>query len=290
MAYDQVTTISANKSKIKFDFGTLLKYKDLLYYMVLRDITVQYKQSILGVMWAVINPIIQTVIFTLIFGRLAGIPIEGKGDGTIFYFLGIIPWAYFSASLNQTSNSLIAGASIFTKVYFPRMIMPLTPLLSKLLDFIIGFGILIILLIWKHYIPNHDGILTPFPNVKVLLLPFFIILMIMTSLGLGLFLSSMALKYRDVKFAIQFILPLMMYLAPIGYSASLVLTKAGPLAYKLYACFPMVGVIEGFRACFIPTKPFPWDIIGISTLSSTIIFLLGYLYFKSTERYFADIA
>jgi lipopolysaccharide transport system permease protein len=257
MAYDQVTTISAKKSKINFDFGTLFKYKDLLYYMVLRDVTVQYKQSILGVLWAVINPIIQTVIFTLIFGRLAGIPIEGNADGTIFYFLGI---------------------------------MPLTPLLSKLLDFMIGFGILIVLLIWKHYVPNEHGQTSPFPNAKVLLIPFFIVLMVMTSLGLGLFLSSMALKYRDVKFAIQFILPLMMYLAPIGFSASLILQKAGPLAYKLYACFPMVGVIEGFRACFIPAKAFPWDIIGISTLSSIIIFLLGYLYFKSTERFFADIA
>ncbi len=263
------------------DVKEIWRYKDLLYYMVLRDITVLYKQTVLGFAWAIINPLFQIVIFSFVFGTLAGVkPDVQNMPYPVFSCLAVIPWTYFSNSLNQAGSSLISASSIFTKVYFPRIIIPLTPVLSKLVDFSISFFILIGLMIYFKYQPGS--------NVYFMLIP--LLLVVITSAGLGFWFSSLSVQYRDFKFALSFMLPILMYLAPVAFPASLILHKFGSTAYHAYACYPMVGVIEGFRAAFATSKPMPWDIIAISFTSAIIILISGTIYFRKMEKYFADIA
>ena len=271
--------IESKKSKKILDFKELSYYKDLLYFFVLRDITVLYKQTILGVLWAILNPLFQMVVFSVIFGKLASIPSDGI-PYPIFSFSGILPFNYFSQSLSGASLSLVGSAGIFTKIYFPRILIPLTPVLSKLADFLIAFVILIGMMIYFNL----------FPTWNVVFLPLLILLMMLTSMGIGMWLSSLAIQYRDVKFAISFITSILMYTAPVVFPASLILEKSGYLLYLLYGLYPMVRVIEGFRSSLLGVNPMPWDIIGMGTISSVIIFISGALYFKRTERIFADVA
>nr|MBA3706789.1 ABC transporter permease [Bacteroidota bacterium] len=269
-----------SKEKLKFfDFRELLYYKDLLYFFVLRDITVLYKQTVLGILWAVLNPLFQMVVFSVIFGQLASISSDGN-PYPIFSYTAILPFNYFSNSLAGASNSLIGNTSVFTKVYFPRILIPLTPVLSKLADFGIAFIILIGLMIFYNIVPT----------VNLVFLPLLILLMVFTSLGVGMWLSSLAIQYRDVKFAISFITTLLMYAAPVVFPASLIEEKFGYTYYLLYGLYPMAGVIEGFRSSLLGFKPMPWDLIGMGSVSSVIFFISGAMYFKKTERIFADVA
>jgi lipopolysaccharide transport system permease protein len=263
------------------DTKELVRYKDLLYYMVLRDVTVLYKQTVLGFSWAIITPVFQIVIFSFVFGRLAGIkPDMNNMPYPVFSCLAVIPWTYFSNAVNASGQSLINTSSIFTKVYFPRIIIPLTPVFSKLVDFLISFLILIGIMIFYKY--------TPGSNVMFLLIPLFII--ILSAAGIGFWLSSLAVQYRDFKFAMSFMIPLLMYVAPVTFPASLVHDKLGSVAYHFYALYPMVGGIEGFRSSFAAGKEMPWDIISISGLSALAILMSGLWYFRKMEKYFADIA
>jgi lipopolysaccharide transport system permease protein len=261
------------------DFGELIHYKDLLYFFVLRDFTVQFKQTILGFLWAVINPVFQMIVFSIIFGKLAEISSDGI-PYPIFSFAAILPFNYFSQSLSGASGSLIGNASLLTKIYFPRILIPLTPILSKLVDFMIAFVILILMMIYYSITPNWN----------ILFLPLLIVIMILTAMGMGMWLSSLAIQYRDVKFALSFINTLLMYTAPVVFPASLILDKFGYTAYLSYGLYPMVGVIEGFRASLLGFRPMPWDLIAIGALSSIILFVSGGNYFKKTERIFADVA
>jgi len=245
----------------------------------MRDVTVLYKQTVLGVLWAIINPLFQMVIFSVIFGKLASISSDGI-PYPVFSFAAILPFNYFSQSLSGASSSLIGSASVFTKVYFPRILIPLTPVLSKLADFTIAFFILLIMMFFYNI----------YPNINILFLPVLIFLMMLTSLGIGMWLSSLAIQYRDVKFAIGFITTLLMYGAPVVFPASLILEKFGYNWYLVYGIYPMAGVIEGFRACLLGFKPMPWDLIGIGSISALICFFTGLRYFNRTERVFADVA
>jgi len=271
--------IESKKSRKIIDFKELSYYKDLLYFFVLRDITVLYKQTILGILWALINPLFQMVVFTVIFGKLAAIPSDGI-PYPIFSFAGILPFNYFSQSLSSVSLSLVGSTGIFTKIYFPRILIPLTPVLSKLVDFFIAFLILIAMMIYFNIYPTWD----------IVFLPMLIFLMILTSMGIGMWLSSLAIQYRDVKFAMGFISSLLMYSAPVVFPASLIADKAGYDVYLLYGLYPMVGVIEGFRSSLLGVNPMPWDIIGMGCISSVLLFISGAYYFKRTERIFADVA
>lgn len=271
--------IESTGKKNLFDFNELKYYKDLLYFFVLRDITVLYKQTILGILWAIVNPVFQMIVFSVIFGKLADI----RSDGIpypVFSFTAILPFNYFSNSLSGASQSLIGSVSVFTKVYFPRILIPLTPVLSKFVDFLIAFLILIIMMIYYQI----------YPNANIVFLPLLILLMMLTSMGIGMWLSSLAIQYRDVKFAIGFITTLLMYGAPVVFPASLIKEKFGSVLYVLYGIYPMAGVIEGFRASLLGFKPMPWDLILIGTVSSVICFITGMRYFKKTERIFADVA
>jgi len=275
-----ITRIESSRNKWRLlDLKELIYYKDLFYYFVLRDITVLYKQTILGLFWAIINPVFQMIVFSIIFGKLAQIDSNGI-PYPVFSFSAILPFNYFSQSLSSASNSLVGNASVLTKVYFPRILIPLTPAFSKLADFAIAFVILIGMMIYYQISPTSN----------IFFLPILILLMILTSVGIGMWLSSLAIQYRDVKFAIGFITTLLMYSAPVVFPASLVLEKFGNTYYLLYGLYPMTGVIEGFRSSLLGYTPMPWDLIGIGSISALIIFISGALYFKKTERIFADVA
>lgn len=270
--------IEARKKWKLIDFKELFKYKDLLYFFVLRDITVLYKQTVLGLAWAIMNPVFSMVIFSFIFGGLAKIPSDGI-PYPIFSYCAVLPWTYFAQALGGATNSLVGSVNVISKVYFPRIIIPFTPVISKLFDFSIAFIILIVLMIFYNI----------YPDSNIIFLPFLILLMILSASGIGMLLSSLAIQYRDVRFAISPFISLLMYAAPVVFPASLVKEKFGDFLYNLYGLYPMVGVIEGFRSSLLGHLPMPWDLIGIGTLSSVIIFIFGAIHFRKTEKIFADV-
>jgi lipopolysaccharide transport system permease protein len=269
-----VKIIQASSGWKMVDFKEIWRYKDLLYFLTLRGIKARYAQSILGVSWAIIQPLFSTIVFTLVFGGLAKVDSDGM-PYFLFSYLALWPWNYFSGTLTESANSLIQNANMITKVYFPRMVLPLSAILSKLLDFLIAFVVVIGLLIYFRVTPGWG----------LVILPVLILQLLMTSLGIGMFLSALAVKYRDVKHALSFIVQLLLYAAPVVYS-----TNAVPEEYvPYYILNPMVGVIEGFRAAFLD-RPIPWDWIWPGSILSVIFFVFGMMYFRRMERIFADVA
>ncbi len=261
------------------DWKELIEYKDLFYFFVLRDIKALYKQTILGFSWAIIRPVFSMIVFSVVFGRLAKIPSDGI-PYPIFTYAALVPWTYFSTAMSSSTQSLISGSGMFTKVYFPRLIIPLTPVLSKLVDFGIAFVILFGLMAWY-------GIA---PTINILWIPYLILLMILTSAGIGMWLSALAIQYRDIPHGIQFLSQLLMYAAPVVWPVSLIADKFGSTAKLVYGIYPMAGVIEGFRSALLSHNPMPWDMIGMGTLTAVILFITGAFYFKRKERIFADVA
>lgn len=256
------------------DFRELWEYRDLFFFLVWRDIKVRYAQSILGVGWAVIQPVFSMIVFTVVFGRLAKIDSDGV-PYAIFSYAALVPWTYFSNALTESTGSLIASSSMLTKVYFPRLIIPMTPVLSKLIDFGIAMLLLFGLMVWFKSTPT----------MWALGLPFLVILMMLTAAGLGMWLTALAIKYRDVRYGLTFGVRLLMYAAPVVYPASLI-----PQQYRLiYGLNPMAGVIEGFRAALLGTRPMPWDLLAIGSITACLIAVSGALYFRRMERVFADI-
>lgn len=275
----QESIIKSYKGVKPINWKELRQYKDLLYFMVLRDITVVYKQTIMGFAWAIVNPLVSMVIFTFVFGKLARITSDGI-PYPLFSFCALVPWTYFANSMNASGTSLIQSSNLFTKVYFPRIMIPLTPVLSKMADFLISFCILIIFLIFYKATPT----------LELLALPLLLVIMVITVSGIGFWLSALSIQYRDVKFAITFITPLMMYAAPVVFPSSLILERFGHTNYLLYGLYPMAGVIEGFRGALLPQVAIPWPLVGMGALSGTILFVSGWRFFRKTERFFADIA
>jgi len=255
------------------DFAELRRYRDLFYFMVLRDIKVLYAQTILGFAWAILNPAIQIVLFTVIFGKVANVSTDG-----IPYFLfstvAIIPWTYMSESMRLSSQSLVTERSMLGKVYFPRVIYPLTPIFSKLLDFTISLLLLIGVMMFYQVTPT----------LNLLLLPVFILYMILIPAGIGMWLSSLAVRFRDVKFAMSFIIRMLIYTAPVLYSASSI-----PSEYRLvYSLNPIVGVMEGFRACLLG-GPFAWEFIIPGMVTGMLLVVTGAIYFRRMERLVVDV-
>lgn len=261
------------------DWRELNEYRDLLYFLVLRDIKALYKQTVLGFTWAIIRPVFSMVIFSVIFGGLAKVPSDGI-PYPIFSYAALIPWTYFSTAMTFSSQSLISNTSIFTKVYFPRIIIPLVPIFSKLVDFGIAFAILFVLMVWYAIVPT----------INILWVPLLIILMILISAGIGMWLSALAIQYRDIPHGIQFLSQLLLYAAPVVWPVSLISEKYGELGKLIYGLYPMAGVIEGFRSALLGHNPMPWDLIGMGTITCVILFFTGALYFKRKERIFTDVA
>jgi lipopolysaccharide transport system permease protein len=253
----------------------LREYKDLFYFLVWRDIKVLYKQTVLGFAWAIIRPFFSMIVFSIVFGQLAQVPSDGV-PYPIFAYTALVPWTYFSTAMSSSTQSLISNAGMLSKVYFPRLVIPMTPVLAKLVDFAIAFLLLGLMMIGYGIAPTWNA----------LFLPFLILLMILTASGIGMWLSALAIQYRDVRFAMQFIAQLLMYAAPVVWPASLI-----PQQYRLlYGLYPMAGVIEGFRAALLGTTPMPWDLILMGSFSAIVIALSGALYFRRLERIFADVA
>ena len=250
------------------------RYKDLLYFLIWRDVKVRYKQTLLGVAWAVIQPFFTMIVFSIFFGKFAKVPTDGL-PYPIFAYSALIPWHYFANALSQSGGSLVNEQRLITKVYFPRLVVPLAPMFSGLVDFVIAFSLLIVMMIWYNLRPT----------VGVLLLPLWIILAMLTALAAGTWLSSLNVRYRDVRYTIPFLTQIWLFSTPIAYSSSIV-----PERWRtLYGLNPMAGVVEGFRWGLLGKKPPSLHMVMVS--AGVVVFLLigGLIYFRRTERTFADI-
>jgi lipopolysaccharide transport system permease protein len=271
----RITVIQPTKGWQLINLEELWRYKDLLYFLVIRGIKARYAQSVLGISWAIIQPLFTTLIFTVIFGNVAKISSDGV-PYVIFSFAAMVPWTYFSGTLTDSANSLVQNANMISKVYFPRLVLPLSAAFSKLLDFIIGFLVFTGFLFYFKMTPSWE----------VVFLPLLLLILLMTSLGAGMFLSAMAVQYRDVKHAITFLVQILMYAAPVVYPTSSI-----PEVYRFwYSLNPMVGVIEGFRSIFLGTQEFPWQLIVPGAFVALILFVFASLYFRKMEKIFADVA
>jgi len=254
----------------------LWRYRELFYVLAWRDISVRYKQTIIGVLWALLRPLLTMLVFTLVFSRIAKLPSEGTAPYAIMVFAGLLPWQFFSTSLTESSNSLIDNSNLISKIYFPRLIVPTASVVVSFADFLISFIILMGLMIWYQFLPGW----------QILSIPLFIALAFLASLGPGLLIASLNVKYRDFRYVIPFIVQLGLYVSPVGFSSALV-----PEQWRLlFSLNPMVGVIDGFR----------WAILGGQSLiywegmlmSCTVIVLflwLGIRHFRRMERSFADL-
>jgi len=270
---DVVTTISADNGWALFDFAELHRYRDLFYFLVWRDVKVLYAQTILGFSWAILNPLVQIVVFSVIFGRVARIDTDGI-PYVLFSTVAIIPWTYMSEAMNAASQSLVQGKQILGKIYFPRVLFPLTPILAKLLDFSISLIILVLVMFY------HRVELT----WNLLLMPPLILAMMLVPTGIGMWLAALAIRYRDIKFAMSFFIKLLIYSAPILYTASAI-----PENLRFWYSFnPLVAVIEGFRASLLGT-PIEWQFIVPGLITSVLVFLSGAIYFRRMEKVFVDV-
>lgn len=257
------------------NLAELRDYRDLFFFLVWRSIKVRYAQSALGVGWAVVQPVFSMLVFTIVFGKLAKIDSDGV-PYAVFSFAALVPWTYFANALTESTGSLVVNAQMMSKVYFPRLVLPLTGVLAKLVDFCIAMVLLALMLVFFGILPNWG----------VLALPLLVLIMMMTAAGLGMWLTALAIQYRDVQYAMGFLVQLLMYAAPVVYPTSLI-----PEPYRLYyALNPLVGVIEGFRSALLGTIPMPWDWIAIGFVTATLFLVSGIFYFRSKERIFADVA
>ncbi|OHA94157.1 MAG: phosphate ABC transporter permease [Candidatus Zambryskibacteria bacterium RIFCSPHIGHO2_12_FULL_38_34] len=270
----ETTVIRPRKTFSLKDIKELWQYRELLYFFTWRDLKVRYKQTFIGVAWAIFQPFITMVVFSIFFGGLAKIPSDGV-PYPIFVYVGLLFWQFFSSALSDTSMTLISNQSIITKVYFPRLILPVSSVITKLVDFFIATLILISLMFYYGYMPHLSGLL---------ILPLLLLITFMASIGLGLFLASINVKYRDVRYALPFFIQILLFLTPVIYPASI----AGKYSFIL-ALNPMMGVIQSARAALLGTAPINWLLINISLWGTLVLMIFGTYVFKKTERYFADI-
>ena len=260
----------------RIDLRELHAYRGLLFFLVWRDIKVRYAQTVLGAAWAILQPVLTTLVFTLVFGRLARIPSDGV-PYPVFALAGLVPWTYFSTALTGSSNSLISNTNLITKVYFPRLVIPVAPVLAGLVDFVVTLAVLLLVMLAYGRVPSAAALVV---------LPLLVLAMMLTAAGIGCWLSALNIQYRDVRYLVPFLLQVWMYASPIVYPASLV-----PPRYRLvYALNPMVGVVEGFRAALLGTRGVAWPVLAVSLGVGAALLASGALYFRKTERVFADVA
>tara|TARA_B100000073_G_scaffold113496_2_gene91757 strand:- start:2124 stop:2933 length:810 start_codon:yes stop_codon:yes gene_type:complete len=266
--------ISANQNSF-FKFKELINYKDLLYFLVLKDIKSRYAQSVIGIGWAIIQPVFFMVVFTIIFGRLAKIDSEGV-PYAIFSFCALVPWTFFANGVTDSTNSLTANIGMITKIYIPRLLLPISAIIGKGIDFLIALIILVILLF--YYQIN--------PGLKVLYVFPLTFLLIISAFGIGTILTTLAVQYRDIKYALPFGIQILMYSSPIAFSSSMI-----PDKYQtLFAINPMVTVVEGFRYSFLGTGTINTNMIIASLVGAITVLLISLYYFTKTEKSFADVA
>ena len=260
--------------RISLGLQELWEYRELLYFLTWRDLAIRYKQTILGAAWAIIQPLFTMLIFSLFLGKLAKVPSDGI-PYPIFTFSALVPWTFFANGLTQSTNSLVASANMIKKVYFPRLTIPIAPILSGLVDFVLAFGVLLVMMLF--YGTKLTG--------NVLWLPLFLLLALVTCLGAGIWLAALNVEYRDIRYIVPFLTQLWMYATPVVYPSSLL----GEPWRTLYGLNPMAGVIEGFRWALLGSGTSPGGIIYISALATIILLVTGIIYFRRMEKRFADI-
>ena len=270
-----VLRIEPSKGWVSLKLSEVWEYRELLYFLVWRDIKVRYKQTVLGAAWAIIQPFFTMVVFSVFFGRLAKMPSDGI-PYPIFSYAALVPWSFFSHGLTQASNSLVGGARLIRKVYFPRLTMPIATVLSGIVDFALAFIVLLGMMLAYDIVPT----------VNTLWLPLFLLLALITSLGTGLWFSAMNVQFRDVRYAVPFIAQFWMFATPIAYPSSLI---ENPLLRTLYGINPMAGVVEGFRWALLGTDTAPGPITIVSCLAALALLVSGAFYFRRMEKTFADV-
>lgn len=249
-------------------------YRELITIFVWRDLKVRYRQTVIGVLWAILQPFLTMVIFSIFFGRLAGIPSDGI-PYPVFSFAALVPWTFFANSISLSANSLIGNPEMIKKIYFPRLTMPIASILAGFVDFVLAFIILLGMMLFYGY----------FPTINTLWLPFFILLAVMTAVGVGLWLGAMNVKYRDVRYMVPFIIQAWLFATPVAYPSSLL---TGPWR-TLYGLNPMASVVEGFRWALLGTAAVPGSMVAVSFVVSCLLLISGIFYFRRMEKTFADV-
>ena len=269
-----VLRIEPSTGRVSLQLYELWEYRELLYFLIWRDVKVRYKQTVLGAAWAIIQPFCTMVVFSLFFGRLANIPSDGI-PYPVFSYAALVPWTFFANGLSKASTSLVLSANLIRKVYFPRLAVPIASVLGGVVDFVLSFTVLVGMLLYYGIVPT----------VNVLWLPLFLLLALVTSLGVALWLSSLHVQFRDVQYVVPFLTQLWLFLTPIAYPSSLL---SEPWR-TLYGINPMVGVVEGFRWALLGTDTAPGPIITVSALVALVLLVSGGLYFRRMEKTFADM-
>jgi lipopolysaccharide transport system permease protein len=267
--------IEAGRTELHY-WHDLWRYRELFYTLAWRDLAVRYKQTVIGVAWALLRPLLIMVVFTVVFGRIAKLPSVGAAPYAIMVYAAMLPWQFFSAAMSEASNSLILNANLISKVYFPRLIVPAASVITSLVDFIISFAILVVMMAWYKY----------WPDWRLLSLPLFMALAFGSAMGVGVWLCAMNVKYRDFRYIVPFIVQFGLYISPVGFSSSVV-----PAQWRfLYSLNPVVGVIDGFRwALLRGDARLDWPDVLMSIAVTLILYLTGIWYFRKVERTFADV-
>ena len=257
-------------------WADLWRYRELFYVLAWRDLAVRYKQTVVGIAWALIRPLLTMVVFTVVFGKIAKLPAPGDVPYSLLVFAAMLPWQFFSAGLSESSNSLIGNANLISKVYFPRLIIPAASVITSFADFLISFAFLLGLMAWYQY----------WPDWRILTLPLFILLAFGAVIGMGLWLCALNVKYRDFRYIVPFVVQLGLYISPVGFSSTIV-----PERWRLlYSLNPMVGVIEGFRwALLRGASPLDVSAVLLSVVTVLLILAIGLWYFRKTEKSFVDV-
>lgn len=274
LASTPTVVIEPTRGWVSLQLADLWRYRELLYFLVWRDVKVRYKQTILGAAWAIIQPFFTMVVFSVFFGKLAKMPSDGV-PYPIFAYAALVPWTFFSSALTQSSNSLVGSANLITKVYFPRLVIPLASALSPLPDFAIAFVVLLGMMLYFGTVPT----------AAILFLPLLLLLAFITALGVGLWLSALNVQYRDVRYAVPFLTQFWLFATPVAYPSSLFQRHW----QAVYALNPMVGVVEGFRWALLGTHTAPGLMLLVSSMAATVILITGAYYFRRMEKTFADV-
>ncbi len=259
----------------KHYWADLWRYRELFQVLAWRDVSVRYKQTVIGVAWAVIRPFLTMIVFTVVFGSVAKLPSEGAAPYALMVFAGMLPWIFFSTALSDASNSLVANSNLISKVYFPRLIVPAATVVVALVDFLISFSILALMMVWYLYLPP----------IQIMMLPVFVVLAFLASLGPSLWITSLNVKYRDFRYIIPFIVQFGLYISPVGFSSTVI-----PEKWRLlYSLNPVVGIIDGFRWCILGEANIYWPGFAASMVVTAFFLWYGIRQFRKMERSFADL-
>ena len=270
----QVVLIKPSKAWVSLNLRSLWEYRELLYFLTWRDIKVRYKQTALGAVWAILQPFLTMLIFSVFFGRLVKVPSDGI-PYPLFAFTALVPWTFFANGLNQSSNSLVASANLLKKVYFPRLAIPVATVLAGVVDFALAFVVLLLLMAFYRVVPT----------INILWTPLLLALAFVTSLGVGLWMSALNVKYRDVRYVVPFLVQIWLFTTPVAYPSSL-LSEPWRTVYGLN---PMVGVVEGFRWALLGANTAPGLMVLVSAIAAILILVSGAFYFRHMEKIFADV-